>query len=260
MLPPENVDGKTDNECGNDTELTDISLGLVKEVPGTIEINTSCKVTKTKRKNIKDVKIHKPLSGCRKKVEKEKERVKTMQDEKKNFDLKTDSLVSSAKTDRLRNWKATTDNNENKELQWKTEMSDTNRQNFDKLYNACNGKMLLEIFEMLFNHEIRQHIITEPVRYAQVQQNDNSFEISEHDFKCYVGTLFLSGYHTLSQQDMYWERKNDAGVPLVYEVISKNKFKQMKKYTHLSDNTQLDKSDKYAKVRPLYDITNRSLQ
>ena len=59
---------------------------------------------------------------------------------------------------------------------------------------------------------------------------------------------------------MYWEHQNDAGIPLVYEVICKNKFKQMKKYTHHFDNTQLDKSDKYAKVRLLCDITNRSLQ
>ena len=72
-------------------------------------------------------------------------------------------------------------------------MSDANRQNFDKLCNACNGKMPVEIFEMFFNHEIRQHIITETVGHAQVQQNDNSFELSEHDLKCYVGTLFLSG-------------------------------------------------------------------
>ena len=55
----------------------------------------------------------------------------------------------------------------------------------------------------LFNHEIRQHIITEAVTYAQVQQNDNWLEKSEHDLKCYVGTLFLSGYHTPPQQDMY---------------------------------------------------------
>ena len=41
----------------------------------------------------------------------------------------------------------------------------------------------------------------------------------------------MSGYHTLPQQDMYWEGQSDAGIPLVYEVISKNKFKQMKKYT-----------------------------
>ena len=67
--------------------------------------------------------------------------MKTMQDKEENLDLKTDSLVSSAETpDGLTNWNATTDNNENKELQWKTEMSDANRQNFGKLYNACNGK------------------------------------------------------------------------------------------------------------------------
>ena len=66
--------------------------------------------------------------------------MKTIQDEEQNFDLKIDSLVSSAETfDGLRNWKATTENNENKRLQWKTEMSDINRQNFDKLYNACTA-------------------------------------------------------------------------------------------------------------------------
>ena len=95
-----------------------ISLGLVKEVSSTTEINTSCKVTKTKRKSIKDVKNNKPLSGYRKKVEKEKERVKTMQGKEENFDLNIDSLVSRAETlDGLRNRKVTTNNNENKGLQ-----------------------------------------------------------------------------------------------------------------------------------------------
>ena len=164
--------------------------------------------------------------------------------------------------DGLRNWKATTDNNENKGLQWKTEISGTNRENFVKQYNVCNGKMPVKTFEMIFNHEIRQHIIIETVRNTQVRQNDYSFEISEHDLKCYLGTLFLSTYLSLQQQDMYWEPQNDAGKALVHEVISKNKLKQMKKYTDLSGNTQFDKYDKHAKVRPrpLYDITNRSAQ
>ena len=91
--------------------------------------------------------------------------MKTIQEEEDNFDLKIDSLVSSAKTlDGLRNWNATTDNNKNKGLQWKTEMSDTNKQSFDKLYNACNSKMPVGIFEILFSHEIRQQIVTETVR------------------------------------------------------------------------------------------------
>ena len=33
----------------------------------------------------------------------------------------------------------------------------------------------------------------------------------------------------------------------------------MKKYTHLSENAQLDKKDEYVKVKLFYDITNRSL-
>ena len=74
LWPPENVDGDTDNEYGNDTEPTDISLGLVKQVSSTTEINTSRKVTKRKRTIIKHVKNHKPPSGYRKKVEKEKEK------------------------------------------------------------------------------------------------------------------------------------------------------------------------------------------
>ena len=51
--------------------------------------------------------------------------------------------------------------------------------------------MHVEIFKVLFNHEIRQHIITETIRYTTAQQNDNLFEIPERDLKCYVGTLFL---------------------------------------------------------------------
>ena len=65
-------------------------------------------MTKTKR-NIKNTKNHKPPSGYWKKEEKEKEKVKTLQDDEENFILKIDSLVSSAEIDGLRNWKATTD-------------------------------------------------------------------------------------------------------------------------------------------------------
>ena len=114
---------------------------MVKDVSGTIEINTSHKVAKTKRKNIEDVKNHKSLSGYRKKVEKEKERVKTMQDKEENFDLKMDSLVSRVETlDGLRNWKATTNNNENKGLQWKTEMSYTTDRTLTNYIMLAMGK------------------------------------------------------------------------------------------------------------------------
>ena len=52
LLPPDNVDGDTDNECGNESELTDITLSKIAEVSGTIEINTSRKVTRWQNEKI----------------------------------------------------------------------------------------------------------------------------------------------------------------------------------------------------------------
>ena len=46
----------------------------------------------------------------------------------------------------------------------------------------------------------------------------------------------------------------------MYKCISKNKFKQAKKYEHLADNNNLNNSDKFIKVIPLYNLSNKSLQ
>ena len=93
--------------------------------------------------------------------------------------------------------------------------------------------------------------------------------MTEEDLKHYVGVLFLSGYHSLPQQDLYWESCNDVEMSVVYQTISKNKFKTIKNYIHLADNSNFDRQDKYAKililsvqvtVRPLYDMENKSLK
>ena len=42
--------------------------------------------------------------------------------------------------------------------------------------------------------------------------------------------------------------------------MKKNKFQSTKKNFHLADNDNLDKNDKYAKVRPFYDLVNESLK
>ena len=43
--------------------------------------------------------------------------------------------------------------------------------------------------------------------------------------------------------------------PIVDKSISKNRFSEIKKYIHFADNSNIDIKDKFAKVRPLYDIT-----
>lgn len=62
----------------------------------------------------------------------------------------------------------------------------------------------------------------------------------------------FSGYHKLPQEDMYWSQSPDAGVPLVFNSMSRKIFRSIKKYLHLNDNTKVTKDDKMYKLRPYF--------
>ena len=59
ILPPDNVDGNTNNDVGSDTELKDINLDQFQEVYGTVEVSTRRKTTRVKKKEAKDQKLSK---------------------------------------------------------------------------------------------------------------------------------------------------------------------------------------------------------
>ncbi|KRZ09274.1 PiggyBac transposable element-derived protein 3 [Trichinella zimbabwensis] len=85
----------------------------------------------------------------------------------------------------------------------------------------------------------------------------------EHgDFKrvnIVIKFVMLSGYHSLPHVQHYWSTQPDMGVPLVYNTMSRNRFMELKKYIHFSDNQKLTKGDKMSKVTPLYDMLNKLL-
>nr|CAI5827507.1 unnamed protein product [Callosobruchus analis] len=41
--------------------------------------------------------------------------------------------------------------------------------------------------------------------------------------------------------------------------MSRNRFQSIKQNLHLSDNSILDKNDKFAKVRPFFDVINKKI-
>ena len=192
-------------------------------------------------------------------VKKEKASVlSTLANEELSSDEKVDSLVKSAeKLEENHCWKTTTENNEGKSLKWQWNQQ-YQQDNFHKRNDECSGKLLVEVFDMLFNSSIRDLIIKESTNYAKSTHNDANFAMTENELKQYVAVLFLAGYHSLSQQRLHWERCIDVDMPIVCKSFNKNKFSMIKKYTHLSDNTTLEKADKYAKVHLLYNLTNAS--
>ena len=93
--------------------------------------------------------------------------------------------------------------------------------------------------------------------YINFQQNRVSISVKTvHTNLCSVllGILLLSGYHTLPQTSNYWSTQPDLGVPAVYNVMTRNRFTEIKKYLHLADNQHLQAGDKLSKVSHMYKI------
>ena len=70
-------------------------------------------------------------------------------------------------------------------LKWSAISYQQQHESFQNILEQCNGKLLVEIFELLFNHEIR---------YASVAHNDSAFSIDDLR-KFYGCNLFIRISH-----------------------------------------------------------------
>ena len=102
-----------------------------------------------------------------------------------------------------------------------------------------------------------QRICLESTNYARRKVN-HVFTMTIEKFKSFLAILLLSGYNELPRQKMYWERQEDTHSALAPFLLSKNEFKDCKKYLHLCNNNAIDPSDKFAKVQPLFDAINKT--
>src|SRR5690606_31555804 len=66
--------------------------------------------------------------------------------------------------------------------------------------------------------------------------------------------------HMLPQEHMYWEQSPDTGTTLISESMSRKRYKDIKRFIHCNDNTNIDKEDRFFKVRPLIRLLNEGLQ
>ena len=83
--------------------------------------------------------------------------------------------------------------------------------------------------------------------------HDFTFQTDKVEIRAFLGILFISGYISVPRWRMMWEDDTETTNSFVCNAMSRARFELLKKYSHFSDNDQLDKNDKYAKVRPLFD-------
>ena len=120
------------------------------------------------------------------------------------------------------------------------------------------GKEPHEIFEQYVNAEIKAMIVEETNRSA-AQKNSKAL-FTTADLETFNAALMLTGYHSLPRTRMFWEKEDDIGLSIAYESISRREFEELKRFIHFADNYSPNTNDKFAKVRQLYDITNKNLK
>ena len=113
-------------------------------------------------------------------------------------------------------------------------------------------------FELFFDDEVLNLIVDETNRYASQKNRNLTFD--KHEIKCFIGTLFLSGYLAPARRRLYWENASDTHHDLVTNAMRRDKFEAIFTNFHLADNNCLDEEDKFAKLRPLIKLLNQKFQ
>ena len=136
-------------------------------------------------------------------------------------------------------------------------------QNRSNLADEFGGKSPNVIFKAFLDwnrQSLLDLLVNETNRYAKEVRNDPSFHVDHDEMKVFIGILLLSGYHRLPGAPLYWNTNVDITCNIATNAMSNTRFQTVKKYIHCCNNSNLDVSDKFAKIRPLYDITKSRLR
>lgn len=122
-----------------------------------------------------------------------------------------------------------------------------------------SDKTPIELFRLFFDGNIIELIRQETIRYAH-QKGEHNFNTGNDEIFAWLGIILLSGYHSVPQEDMYWSKDEDLMIKCVSERISRSRFREIKQYFHLQNNSELDNTDKLAKLRTFMTLLHENLQ
>ena len=99
-------------------------------------------------------------------------------------------------------------------------------------------------------------IVEQTILYANRDKNMHNFKTDQNEMKKFLGLIIISGYHSLPSENDYWSTADDMIMPIFSSTMSKDRFRLMKRYLHIADNSSLAQS-KVAKILPLYELLKK---
>ena len=143
-------------------------------------------------------------------------------------------------------------------LKWKKGNTDVHRvlNNWTLTHPSFEKHILPhEIFEKFFTTKEMEKIRLESNKYPRYKSN-RSFMMTIKMLKSFIAILVLSGYNQLPRQEMYWQREDNQN-RMVTALMIRRKLEESKQFLHLANNESLGKTERFVKIRPLFDALNK---
>lgn len=132
---------------------------------------------------------------------------------------------------------------------------DNEKHDVSQLIQRLIAKSESELFQEFFDDQLLEYISDQSNIYA-TQQNRHEFDLKPFQLQRFIGFLLFTGYHKLPREDMYWENAEDCNVHIVTKAMSRQSFRDIKRNLHLSDNSTVQPSDKFYKIRTYVEMMN----
>lgn len=116
----------------------------------------------------------------------------------------------------------------------------------------------MELFGKFIDDEYIDLVVNFTNMYAQTKNNISN--VTSDEIRCVFGVLLLSGYVTVPRRRMYWETSKDTHNAMITNAISRDRFGFIVRMIHFTNNISLEKSDRFAKIRPLIRMLNKNFQ
>ena len=86
------------------------------------------------------------------------------------------------------------------------------------------------------NRLMSEVVVPQSVLY--MQQKGIPFETTVDEMVAFVGMQQVMSYHVLPDMRLYWSEESDLHVPVIADVMTRNRFMEIRRALHFADNTK----------------------
>ena len=117
-------------------------------------------------------------------------------------------------------------------------------------YSRYNQMSEIELFELFFSDELLDYCKKQMTKYC-TKKNWSDISVTIEELKVFLGILIVSGYHPMPRRRMYWSQSPDVHNDAISSAMRRDRFDEIMRSLHFNATDDIDKNDKYAKLRPL---------